>query len=244
MAHISTLPPRETAVAACARAIRSAILEGEISAGSHLPPERTLAARFGVNRVTVRGALARLEATGLVRSRQGSGYLVGDYRRVGGPDLIGSLVLLAKEKGDPTPIAADLLRVRRHLARAVLETIASDSDIDARHKVQLAIAGFVELVSTRPPIAMVADEDLEVTAALVTATGSQVLQLCLNPIAGVVRALPMLRDAMYRNPLDNAAGWNVLGAWLLDADPKGIDAILAELARRDEATLSALRGDT
>jgi DNA-binding transcriptional MocR family regulator len=57
----------------CAGRIRESILGGEISAGTRLPPERALAERFGVNRVTVRGALARLEAEGLVDVRQGSG---------------------------------------------------------------------------------------------------------------------------------------------------------------------------
>ncbi|WP_067967039.1 GntR family transcriptional regulator [Nocardiopsis trehalosi] len=46
-----------------------------LGAAGLLPPERALAARFGVSRVTVRAALRLLEADGLVRSVPGVGTL-------------------------------------------------------------------------------------------------------------------------------------------------------------------------
>jgi GntR family transcriptional regulator len=46
---------------------------GELHPGDRLPTERQLADQLGVSRMTVRQALARLEARGLVRRRQGSG---------------------------------------------------------------------------------------------------------------------------------------------------------------------------
>lgn len=59
----------------------SAALEAEIGAGHYapgdkLPTEASLAARFGVNRHTVRHALAALADRGLVRARRGSGVFV------------------------------------------------------------------------------------------------------------------------------------------------------------------------
>ena len=56
-------------------------LEGEIAAGrfrrgERLPTEAQLAAQYGVNRHTVRRALAALAERGLVRSSQGSGTFV------------------------------------------------------------------------------------------------------------------------------------------------------------------------
>src|SRR6185436_5023782 len=103
------LDPRESAVGACARAIRTAILRGEIAAGARLPPERELAARFGVNRVTVRSAIGQLEARRLLSVRQGSGCVVRSWRREAGPDLLPALGTLAQEGGALGPIAADLL---------------------------------------------------------------------------------------------------------------------------------------
>lgn len=78
----------ESAFDACAWALRRAILAGESPPGTRLPPERTPADAFGVNRVTVRSARARLDAERLVSIQQGSGYEVRDFERTAGPDLI------------------------------------------------------------------------------------------------------------------------------------------------------------
>jgi len=56
--------------------LQQLIVSGAIAAEDALPPERTLAARFGVSRVTVRKALARLNREGLLRQRQGAGTFV------------------------------------------------------------------------------------------------------------------------------------------------------------------------
>lgn len=59
-----------------AEQLRDAILDGRFPAGSKLPPERELAAEFGVNRTSVREAVKALEALGLVSVRQGDGATV------------------------------------------------------------------------------------------------------------------------------------------------------------------------
>lgn len=59
-----------------AEILETAIAEGEWAAGGRLPPETELAQRFGVNRHTVRQALADLAGRGLVRAQQGSGTFV------------------------------------------------------------------------------------------------------------------------------------------------------------------------
>ncbi|WGF88018.1 phosphonate metabolism transcriptional regulator PhnF [Marinivivus vitaminiproducens] len=52
------------------------IRAGRPSAGEQLPSEAALAARFGVNRHTVRRAVAELAAEGVVRTSQGKGSFV------------------------------------------------------------------------------------------------------------------------------------------------------------------------
>lgn len=59
-----------------ADALAEAIARGEHPAGRQLPTEAALAARFGVNRHTVRRALATLAERGLVRATQGRGTFV------------------------------------------------------------------------------------------------------------------------------------------------------------------------
>ncbi|MEY8830366.1 phosphonate metabolism transcriptional regulator PhnF [Sedimentitalea sp. XS_ASV28] len=68
--------PRTPVWRAIANALRSDIAEGRYGPGDKLPTEATLAARFGVNRHTVRRALADLVEAGLVRTRRGSGAFV------------------------------------------------------------------------------------------------------------------------------------------------------------------------
>lgn len=56
--------------------IEQAIVRGEFAAGTKLPAEQDIAERFGVNRHTVRRALAELTERGLVRAERGSGTYV------------------------------------------------------------------------------------------------------------------------------------------------------------------------
>lgn len=65
--------PLWTAIAAD---LRSAIAAGRYREGMQLPTEAELSGRFGVNRHTVRRALAELAQEGLVISRRGAGVFV------------------------------------------------------------------------------------------------------------------------------------------------------------------------
>ncbi len=76
--------PRETIWSSIAATLRHEIAEGTYPPGSRLPTEAALSARFGVNRHTLRRALADLAEAGVVVSRRGSGVFVAsrptDYR--------------------------------------------------------------------------------------------------------------------------------------------------------------------
>jgi GntR family transcriptional repressor for pyruvate dehydrogenase complex len=61
---------------AIVRQLESLILEGVLRPGERLPPERELAAQLQVSRPSVREALQRLEAAGLVETRHGGGTFV------------------------------------------------------------------------------------------------------------------------------------------------------------------------
>ena len=64
--------------------LERAIAAGRHAAGERLPGEIDIAARFGVNRHTVRRALAELAARGLIRAERGSGTYV-EARRLSYP---------------------------------------------------------------------------------------------------------------------------------------------------------------
>lgn len=73
-----TTAPRDTVRIAdrVASALMSRIASGELAPGSRLPGERQLAEAMGVSRVSVRAALQRLRARGLVDAVQGGGTRV------------------------------------------------------------------------------------------------------------------------------------------------------------------------
>jgi GntR family phosphonate transport system transcriptional regulator len=62
--------------AAIAETLKGEIAAGQYVPGAKLPTEAELSARFGVNRHTVRHALAALEEAGLTHARRGSGVYV------------------------------------------------------------------------------------------------------------------------------------------------------------------------
>lgn len=61
---------------AIVRQLESLILEGTLTPGERLPPERELAQRLEVSRPSLREALQKLHAMGLVAMRQGGGTFV------------------------------------------------------------------------------------------------------------------------------------------------------------------------
>src|SRR5947208_10617489 len=71
---------RSSVVDAVADRLRGEILAGRLAAGARLPSERELSLALGVNRLTLRAALARLEALGLIATRHGASTLVNPWR--------------------------------------------------------------------------------------------------------------------------------------------------------------------
>ncbi len=70
------LHDRRPLYAQFAQLLREAIAGGRLEPGATLPPERDLAAEYGVSRITIRKAIAELAEDGLLSRRQGAGTTV------------------------------------------------------------------------------------------------------------------------------------------------------------------------
>jgi len=68
--------PRPALWKSIAIALTTDVAEGRYATGDQLPTEAQLAAKFGVNRHTVRRAMAALAEQGLVHARRGAGVFV------------------------------------------------------------------------------------------------------------------------------------------------------------------------
>ncbi|MGO1316223.1 MAG: FadR/GntR family transcriptional regulator [Cellulomonadaceae bacterium] len=124
----------QTIAAELAAHLERLIVSGEVEPGALLPPERTLAADFGISRATVRGALAELESKRLIERRQGRGSTVL------GPAK--ESIELAGMLAGSSPEVRNALELRRivepQVARiATLRALASDL-LSLRRAVDLA----------------------------------------------------------------------------------------------------------
>jgi GntR family phosphonate transport system transcriptional regulator len=104
--------------------VEQEIAAGAYSAGDRLPGEVEIAQRFGVNRHTVRRALAELAQRGLVRAERGSGTFV-EQRRIAYPigmrtrfsEIVGGAGrevggrLMADDEGPASAAVAERLRI-------------------------------------------------------------------------------------------------------------------------------------
>jgi GntR family transcriptional repressor for pyruvate dehydrogenase complex len=84
------------------------IIDGAVAPGQALPPERTLAEQYGVNRQVVREAVKRLVHLGLVSATQGDGNRVRNWRLTGNFELI--TFLAARAGAGTSPLDAELAR--------------------------------------------------------------------------------------------------------------------------------------
>ena len=89
--------------------LEALILEGSLKTGERLPAERALAERFGVSRPSLREAIQKLVAKGLLVSRQGGGNYVAESL---GSTFSDPLLQLLEHKEDAQ---RDLLEFRHTL---------------------------------------------------------------------------------------------------------------------------------
>lgn len=107
--------------------LRELIFRGTLKAGQKMMTERELAEQMNVSRTTVRDAIQRLVAMGLIVQKQGQGTFVGTYDA-------GNKNPIIKAIEDQNTSLEDLLEVRMGLecnAAALAATRADESDLKA-----------------------------------------------------------------------------------------------------------------
>jgi DNA-binding FadR family transcriptional regulator len=172
---------RSSVVDAVADRLRNEILAGRIAPGSRLPSERELSLALGVNRLTLRAALARLEAMGLVSTRHGSGTEVVPWRERAGLEAL-PMVMGSLERGEPAWIELlnSLLEVRRILVAEAVALAAERHRADDIDAMQRAAADQTQNLDD--PLAF-ARGDLVFLRAVVRATRNVGFELVLNSFA-------------------------------------------------------------
>ncbi|MCK7616113.1 phosphonate metabolism transcriptional regulator PhnF [Roseibium sediminicola] len=201
-------------------ALKAEIVSGAFEKGSRLPPESELAARFGVNRHTVRRAIAALTSEGILRADQGRGtfvasaplsYPIGPRTRfseiVSGQDRApdGRLIGSAVEEADAflanqlsVPLGTLLIRVESlRVADGIPMIVATLWFEQAR--VPNFVADYAETGSITTALNRAGIEDYNrketrITAELVEARDAQQLGISLGQPVMVVESVNLDTD--------------------------------------------------
>ncbi|WP_354639524.1 FadR/GntR family transcriptional regulator [Kitasatospora camelliae] len=176
---------RQSVVDVLEHRLREDILDGTHGPGSLLPPERELAAGYGVTRTTLKHALSRLEQAGLLSTRHGIGTRVRDFLRLGGADLLP--MLATRDSGWLT----EVFEVRRHIG-ALIARRAATCRTDAQGR---RLRDLVDEVGRAEDGDAAQLAEAEVHRELARATGNRVYLLLTNtllnaylPVRGALRA--------------------------------------------------------
>ncbi|TFC24676.1 FadR family transcriptional regulator [Cryobacterium sp. TMT1-3] len=168
-------------------AVERDLLDGRLSPGDHLPPERTLAADLGVGRSSVREALRVLEVLGLIRTAVGSGPSAGAIivARPGG----GMSALMRLQVAAQGFAVADVVKTRLVLEGAIAAELASRAGV-----IDLSAAEQILTAMERQPLteAEFLALDTQFHLSLAEASGNQVITATMaglhSAIEGYARA--------------------------------------------------------
>lgn len=118
--------------------IETDLLDGRLTPGDRLPPERELASSMGVGRSSVREALRVLEVLGLIRTGTGSGPTSGAII-IATPQGGMSALLRLQVAAQGFPLE-DVVRTRLVLESAVIEMLAADPHRVTAHAHEIVTA--------------------------------------------------------------------------------------------------------
>ncbi|WP_104136766.1 MULTISPECIES: FadR/GntR family transcriptional regulator [unclassified Cryobacterium] len=167
-------------------AVERDLLDGRLSPGDHLPPERTLAADLGVGRSSVREALRVLEVLGLIRTAVGSGPSAGAIivARPGG----GMSALMRLQVAAQGFAVADVVKTRLVLEGSIVTDLATGDSPDLASSVQILTAMEGQPLTEAEFLAL----DAAFHLSLAEASGNQVVTATMaglrSAIEGYARA--------------------------------------------------------
>jgi GntR family transcriptional regulator, transcriptional repressor for pyruvate dehydrogenase complex len=206
--------------------LEMALLDGSLAAGARLPAERVLAEQYQVARNTIREALSRLAARGLVRSRPGAGVFVTDRLRTGIVSPWGQLVAEHPDLRD------DILEFRRVLEGATAYFAALRADAADIERLRALLAD-LERAREADDTAAEAKADARLHEAIAAASHNTMFLHLHTSVIG------MLREHITNNGAGLRAAGEHTAEQLLTQHRALCEAICA---RQPEAAKSAMQG--
>jgi GntR family transcriptional regulator, transcriptional repressor for pyruvate dehydrogenase complex len=227
---------RSSVVDAVADRLRNEILAGRLAAGSRLPSERELSLALGVNRLTLRAALARLEAMGLVSTRHGSGTEVAAWRERAGLEAL-PMVMGSLDPDEPAwvELLTAMLEVRRILATEAV-ALAAERHTEEDLAAMRAIAA--EQGTRLHDAQAYARGDMAFQRVVVRAARNVGFELLLNSFARYPEEQPALVAMLYDKREESVGFYGALIGLVQAGDAEGArTALRAAFTAMDEEWL-------
>jgi GntR family transcriptional repressor for pyruvate dehydrogenase complex len=190
--HPVTAPARAKLSDSIVRQIERLIVEGHLKPGDGLPPEREFSKRLGVSRPSLREAMLKMEARGLVQALRAGGYAIAD---VTAPTLTDPLVHLLQ---DYPPAAFDILELRHALEEIAAYFAAMRATREDRASLKRHIAALHRgSKAARDPL-IDAEADAAFHLAVADASHNVVLVHVMRGIFNLIRSsIYRFRDRLY-----------------------------------------------
>jgi GntR family transcriptional repressor for pyruvate dehydrogenase complex len=176
--------------------IERLIVEGALSPGEALPAERDLAQRLSVSRPSLREALLKMQARGLIQVRRGGGFAVTD---VTAPTVAEPLAHVLNRH----PKAAQDLLEMRHALEAVAAALAAQrATPDDLRKLQRALVAMGTTRAARDSVAG-AEADAGFHLAVAEASHNVALVHVTRGIFNLMRASILERHELFYGNAEN-----------------------------------------
>ena len=190
-------PARRNLAERIARTLRASIVKGRLQPGEALPSERVLAEKYDVNRSSIREAMKRLEAWGLVTIRHGGATRVTEALLDSGLSLVPELLEAGGELG--LTILHDLHELRGLLLGWSAEQAALKADAASVARLEQLVRSLTE-PRLKPAALQALDYDF--FEQLVLISGNQLLLLFSKIVRDIYfrapeRFLPLYRAGVF-----------------------------------------------
>jgi GntR family transcriptional repressor for pyruvate dehydrogenase complex len=196
------------------------IVGGRYPVGSKLPPERTLAGVFAVNRHVVREALKRLEQVGLVKTSQGGRTQVVDFTRTAGLDLLAVIAEHADSIERVLPLLDAAMEMRAGIGTDVARLCAER----AGPKVGNALSDAAERLAqvARGPDVLPLDQSF--WQLILDGAANLAYQLAFNSLIRGVNAIPDFSVQWLEQELERCDYRRAIATAIASGDPRAAAA--------------------
>ena len=171
--------PRTPLASAGAHALKRAIVSGAYPPGTALPAEKELAQQLGVTRLTVREAVAMLEASGFATRRHGSGTYVTDF------SSRATLATLLDMLGAGRPLRGEEARALMAFRRVVIGGFAEVLASNTTPQDIAALRGLLAQSHATTQLEALAELDFRFNEVLAQASGNVFYLLLMRSVRPV-----------------------------------------------------------